>query len=331
VRAADGRIARSGSHWRIGLGHDAAAAPLISVALCTYNGARHLQAQLESLRSQSWPQLEIVAVDDASSDGTWALLERAAAADRRIVIHRNTSNLGFCANFERALSLCRGEFIAPCDQDDLWQPDKLERLMAALGPRTLAYCDSMLIGDHGQALGARVSHRLRMVEGSDPLAFAFWNCISGHAMLFRRELLDWAVPLPDVRFHDWWLAFVAASRGSIAYLNEPLVAYRQHAQSQTDVSRRRAEPRDAQRLALQRVDWLRALASHPGEHQALFQRMHALAAARQHQWFCPAWWRLLSEHASRLMAINRRESFLRFGVKQFFGMRWRRGSLQAAA
>jgi glycosyltransferase involved in cell wall biosynthesis len=297
--------------------------PLISVALCTYNGAAHLNEQLESLGSQTWPRIEIVAVDDASSDGTWDLLQRAAASTPALRIMRNDTNLGFAANFERAISLCSGDYIAPCDQDDVWLPTKLESLAAAIGQHTLAYCDSMLIGERGEPLGTRVSDRIRMVQGSDPLPFAFWNCVSGHAMLFRRELLAWALPARGVRFHDWWIAFVAASQGSITYVDQPLVAYRQHENSQTDVVRIRARRADPIAKSLERLAWLSALSGFPSAHQKLFERMHELAAARQHQWFCVAWWRFLKAHANRVMAINRRESFTRFAVKQFFGMKWR--------
>jgi glycosyltransferase involved in cell wall biosynthesis len=178
--------------------------PLISIALCTYNGAECLSQQLESLRSQSWRNIEIVAVDDASSDQTWQLLAKAASQDARFRLWRNETNLGFSANFERALSLCAGDFIAPCDQDDVWLPNKLELMMAAMGPHVMAYCDSVLTDAQGNSLGMRISDRLRMAQGSDPLAFAFWNCISGHAMLFRRELLQSALPI-QARFHDWWL------------------------------------------------------------------------------------------------------------------------------
>ncbi len=302
-------------------------AALISVALCTYNGAAHLSEQLESLRTQTWPHLEIVAVDDASSDATWDILRQAAKEDSRLRIARNEENLGFAANFERAMSLCTGDYIAPCDQDDLWLAQKLERLMDAIGPHSLAYSDSMLIDERGRPLGARVSSRIHMVQGCDPLAFAFWNCISGHAMLFRRELLASALPTRDVRFHDWWIAFVAASLGSIAYVDEPLVAYRQHASSQTDVLRIRREHGDSVAKSLERIAWLGALSRLPSAHQALFETMHRLTLARQDQWFCPAWWRFLRENSARLMAINKRESFSRFALKQFFGMRWRRRTM----
>lgn len=300
-----------------------ARAPLISVALATYNGSRHLGAQLASLRAQTWAALEIVAIDDASTDTTWPMLQEAARQDPRLRILRNEHNLGTTANFERAMSLCRGDYIALCDQDDLWRTDKLATLAAALGTHTLAYADSALIDERGTPLGMHISDRLGMAQGSDPLAFAFWNCISGHAMLFRRELLRSALPLRGGRFHDWWLAFVAASTGSIVYVPQPLVHYRQHDQSQTDVAVRRRKRKNSALKYAERQQWLAALAQFPSPHQPQFQRMHALWEQRGRAWFCPAWWRFLHENAARLMVINRRESIGRFAAKQFFGMRWR--------
>lgn len=296
---------------------------LISVALATYNGERHLGAQLASLRAQTWPNLEIVAIDDASTDGTWALLQHAAQHDARLRIERNERNLGSAATFERAMSLCRGEFIAPCDQDDVWHADKLQTLFDAIGEHTLAYADSTLIDEHGAPLGLCVSDRFGMAQGSDPLAFAFWNSVSGHAMLLRRELLAAALPLRGTRFHDWWLAFVAASIGSIVYVPRPLVDYRQHEASQTDVALRRRARKDGAAKYAEREQWLAALAQFPSPHQPVFQRMHALWQRRGSAWFCPAWWRFVRANAARLMVVNRRESMARFAAKQFFGMRWR--------
>ena len=297
--------------------------PLISVALATYNGARHLEAQLASVFAQTWPKLEVVAVDDASSDGTWELLQQAALRDPRLRVERNEANLGSAANFERAMSLCRGEYIAPCDQDDVWHHDKLHTLFDAIGDHTLAYADSALIDENGASLGMRMSDRFGMAHGSDPLAFAFWNSVSGHAMLFRRELLHAALPLRGGRFHDWWLAFVAASIGSIVYVPRPLVDYRQHERSQTDVALRRRQRKDSATKYAERELWLAALAQFPSPHQPQLQRMHMLWQQRGSAWFCPAWWRFLRANAARLMVVNPRESMSRFAAKQFFGMRWR--------
>ena len=184
--------------------------PRVSVALCTFNGERYLAEQLDSILVQRDVELDVIAIDDASTDRTWDMLQARSRVDARLQAHRNGDNLGVVANFERALRLCRGDFIALSDQDDVWDADKLRILVDAIGDRDLAYCDADLIDAQGRSLGVRTSDTRGMVQGRGPLAFAFHNCVSGHAMVLRRPLLDSALPRPAVQFHDWWLAFVAA-------------------------------------------------------------------------------------------------------------------------
>ena len=164
------------------------AAPLVSVALCTYNGTRFLAEQLESVLCQDYREFEIVAVDDASSDDTLAVLEDFRRRDSRLRVYRNSSNLGLNRNFERAFGLCRGDLIAPCDQDDIWLPQKLSALAGRMRGAQLAYCDSELIDGRGEPLGRRVSERVKMYSGEDPAVFALYNCVSGHAALVRRAV-----------------------------------------------------------------------------------------------------------------------------------------------
>ena len=134
----------------------AAAQPLVSVALCVYNGERYLREQLDSILAQEGVRIEVVAVDDVSSDGSLALLQEYAAEDPRIRVVANDRNLGHLCSFDRAMSLCSAALIAPSDQDDIWHPQKLQRLLAAIGDADLAYCDSEYIDGDGHA--ARRQH-----------------------------------------------------------------------------------------------------------------------------------------------------------------------------
>lgn len=296
---------------------------LVSVALCTYNGARFIDEQLASVLAQRGVELELVVCDDESSDDTWDRLQAWAAKEPRLRLWRNPQRLGFAANFAQAISHCRGEFIAPCDQDDVWRPDKLSRLLSAMGEHLLCYCDSELVDEQGHSLNQRVSDRTGMYSGRGVLPLCFWNSVSGHAMLFRHRLLAQAWPFPAGCFHDWWLAAAAASQGSVAYVAEPLVAYRQHSRSQTDIAQRRGARRDSWKLYQQRARWLQALAGLPGPDQVWCQRLSRLWDARARQWFCPALVRLLASRRGELMRLNRREGFGRFALKQFLGQRWR--------
>src|SRR5262245_54450304 len=142
--------------------------PRVSIALCTYQGEAYLGEQLDSLLAQDVKDIELVACDDASSDGTWGILQSHESRFAQARLQRNTANQGLQKNFEQAFSACSGEWIAPCDQDDRWLPGKLGRLLEAAQATgaTLAYCDSELIDEQGRSTGRRVSDRYRMVSGS---------------------------------------------------------------------------------------------------------------------------------------------------------------------
>jgi glycosyltransferase involved in cell wall biosynthesis len=204
--------------------------PLVSIALCVYNGERYLREQLDSILAQEGVRLEIVAVDDCSTDGSLALLQEYAARVPRMRVFENEANLGHLQSFDKAMALCDGPFIAPSDQDDIWEPSKLRRLYDALGDADLAYCDSAYIDGDGTPLGGSVAHDLgEMHAGHDAVPFLFQNTASGHALLLRREVFDLARPFPELLYHDWWLALKAADRRGVVYVDAPLVRFRRHA------------------------------------------------------------------------------------------------------
>lgn len=202
--------------------------PFISVALATYNGERYLREQLDSVLAQTGVAIEIVAVDDGSTDGTIAILNDYARRDARLKVYANPRNLGVGPAFEHAMSLASGELIAPCDQDDVWSADKLARLAGVIGECDLAYCDSLFVDAGGATMNERISDRMPMMRGRHPMAFTLRNSVSGHASLIRRSLFEIARPFPAAMYYDWWLALCAATRNGIAYLDAPLVHFRRH-------------------------------------------------------------------------------------------------------
>lgn len=212
--------------------------PTISIALCTYNGAKFLREQIESILGQTWTSLELVASDDGSCDATRSILNDYGARDSRVRILRDDSlNRGINRNFERAIRACSGDYIAPADQDDIWHPSKLEQLVPLLDSKDLAYSDSRFVNEYGHPVGGCISDHLTMFEGQTYSAFVDRNCVSGHAMLIRREALGAMLPFPQGIYYDQWIAFHAARRRGIAYLPEVLVSFRQHAGSVTNLTR----------------------------------------------------------------------------------------------
>lgn len=211
--------------------------PLVSVALCVHNGASYLREQIDSVLAQRDVAIEMIALDDASTDASMQLLRGYAARDPRIRCCGNPTNLGATASFERAMSMARGAFIAPCDQDDVWKPGKLARLLAAIGGADLAYCDSEYIDATGAPSGRHISDNIDMLSGSEPLTFLFANSVSGHAALVTRELFEAARPFPAGAYHDWWLALCAAGRGGVVYVPEVHVGFRRHAGASSTLGR----------------------------------------------------------------------------------------------
>ena len=207
--------------------------PLISIIVCTYNGERFLEEQLQSIFNQTYTNLEIIIADDRSSDGTILILKRYEGIPN-VKIHYNEKNLGFIKNFELAATLATGDYIAFSDQDDIWLPHKIEKLLSAIKGYSLVYSNSILINEKGESLNKKLSDFRKMkTEITNSIGFAFFNVVSGHTMMMSKELLKWVLPLPDILYHDWWIAAHATNLKGVKYVDEALTLYRQHPKTVT--------------------------------------------------------------------------------------------------
>lgn len=259
----------------------------LSVALCTYNGAAYLPAQLESLAAQTRRPDELVVCDDRSTDATREILQRfAAAAPFPVRIYANAANLGVTRNFERSVFQCTGELIALCDQDDVWREDKLAVMEAVFRdhPKTvLAASDAALIDDDGRPTGGRLWEAVRVdrkvrklfAVGRALQVLMGGSCLTGATVVFRSGLAELARPFSPAWVHDEWLAFIAAATGEVRLVPELLTSYRIHRGQQLG---------------------LRALAE---------QRERSPAAARQRRLD------LFIQHGGRLVAMGRRLAEIR--------------------
>lgn len=207
---------------------DTANTPLVSVVMATYNGAAFINAQVNSILSQTYSNLEIIIVDDGSTDQTLSKLEEFAAKDDRIQLVQNKENLGYIKNFEKGLLMAKGAFVAPSDQDDIWMPEKISTLLDAIGESTIVYADSLLIDGQDKPIGKKLSDIKRLADFNDCISFLVGNSAAGHAMLIKTSLIKDAVPFAPMIPHDHWIGFVATLYKGIKYLDIPLVYYRQH-------------------------------------------------------------------------------------------------------
>jgi glycosyltransferase involved in cell wall biosynthesis len=214
-------------------------APRVSIAMTTYNGAAYLQEQLDSLAAQSRPPAELVVGDDGSADTTIDILQRFAATAPFVVrVLRNPQRLGYRANFMNVARQCTGDLISFCDQDDVWRPDKLSKVVAAFEQT------DVLMAFHNSLIVDAARHPVSPFYGVPPmpavaarLTLSPWMFSYGFTQTFRAELLPAASlsgmmmdPLhpSELIGHDVFFFILAAGLGCIAYLDEPLVEYRQH-------------------------------------------------------------------------------------------------------
>jgi glycosyltransferase involved in cell wall biosynthesis len=289
--------------------------PLVSVALCTYNGAAYLAEKLDTLVNQSYKNLEIIVVDDCSTDDTYSILKDYASRYPQFKIYQNETNLGFVKNFERAATLCTGELIALCDQDDSWHPQKIEKQVNALKDNIFIYHDSEFIKEDGTPMNKKVSDMMNLYRGGQPEVFLFFNCVSGHSILMKRELLAEALPLKETYFHDWWLAYVATNMGSIDFIPECLVKYRQHDKSDTNILRTKRDKEIHKHLSVQKLEriqtWLGYCAAYPNNKNDIAQQFYEAFTKRMGSYVSFSLSRLLIKYQETIFFIRKKSKLNR--------------------
>lgn len=211
----------------------------VSVVMSTYNGALYVAEQIESILNQTYADLEIILADDASTDNTFEILKSYAQRDQRIVVFQRENNAGYNINFSEACSQATGAYIAISDQDDVWELTKIEKQVKKIreDPNTvLVHCISARFEEkskpHLRSIG-----KMNFYRGSDIKNFYLANYVLGHAMMFRRGLLEAALPFPPNVYYDWWLAAYACTLGKIEFVDEILVWHRMHSANATGAAK----------------------------------------------------------------------------------------------
>jgi glycosyltransferase involved in cell wall biosynthesis len=242
AQLADGRVALT-ELGRIGVEEqvspleleppEPSAGPFVVVCMATHEPSPELFArQVESLRAQTHRNWVCVVSDDCTSPDRFAAIERELRDDPRFVISRSPERIGFYRNFERALSLApaAADYVALADQDDRWDPDKLEVLLGEIGDAQLVFSDARIVDADGEVLGDTYWQDRRN-NHHDIASVLMANSVTGAASLLRRELLDYALPFPPAQFHhfhDHWLGLTALALGEVRFVERPLYDYVQH-------------------------------------------------------------------------------------------------------
>ena len=206
----------------------------VSVCLAAHDGAEFIGEQVRSILDQLGPTDELVVVDDASTDGTVAVLE--SLDDPRIVLYGNESNVGYVRTFERALGRARGAYLLLSDQDDVWMPGRLDAMVVALDRDGVVATSVAVLGaPPGRPrwkLRDEDSHRYATNLAAVLIGVRWYF---GCAMGLRRDVLGTVLPFPSwlTESHDLWIGVVGNTLHEMRHLEAPSVSRRLHSANQT--------------------------------------------------------------------------------------------------
>jgi len=200
--------------------------PTISIAMPTYNGGRYLREQLDSIYCQTKQPDEVIVVDDCSTDNTIEILKEFHKK-YGLKYYINEKNLGYNKNFEKAITLCSSDFIALCDQDDIWLPEKIEKTYNKLKeyPKDIPALVSSFNSTDINILKCKVKNKCQ--SGGWHLNFTKYAS-QGCTLMFNKKLKDIIIPIPDGIMYDAYIGFTAALLGNRYYIGEQLMYYRIH-------------------------------------------------------------------------------------------------------
>ncbi|MDJ0797349.1 MAG: glycosyltransferase family 2 protein [Calothrix sp. MO_167.B12] len=212
----------------------------IGIVLATYNpNLQYLQKQIQSIQTQSYRNWVCHVVDDCSHPGYEAEIQKIIGNDSRFICHFHQQNLQHYHNFERGLQYCAQDStigaIAFADQDDVWTVDKLAISLEQLRSQDalLVHSDLQLIDGEDKVINLSAwNFEGRQPEKATPELLLLRNVVTGCSLLFCSSLLPYILPFPTQKkigwHHDWWVALIAAQRGKIVHIRQPLINYRIH-------------------------------------------------------------------------------------------------------
>ena len=224
---------------------------MVSVCIATYNGARYIREQIDSILFQLGDDDEIIISDDGSTDSTIEILN--SFGDPRIKVIRNEGMHGVNANFENAILNASGDYIFLSDQDDVWLEGKVKRCMDGLCEADLVLHDAMIADKDLTSQNKTLFSELKIMKGFG--ANFIRNRFTGCCMAFRREILQYILPFPKkVSFyHDSWTGLLVLLRGTVVIIDEPLIMFRRHISNSSSAgssSSRMIGKRISERLSL---------------------------------------------------------------------------------
>ncbi len=214
----------------------------VSIVMSTYNGEKYIKEQIDSILGSTYQDINLYISDDCSSDHTMEIINSYQKEDpSRIYVHRNERNMGYTLNFLSAVTKADSDYVMLCDQDDVWKKDKIEltlmemkRLEARHGNAVpiAVFTDAQVVDEKLETLHPSFfqSGNLNPLKTDLP-HILMENKLIGCTVMINQALRDILAqrPLPrHARYHDWWIALIAAALGEISFLPKATLLYRQH-------------------------------------------------------------------------------------------------------
>lgn len=211
---------------------------LVSVIITCHNYGSYLSDLLGSISAQTYTNIEVIAVNDFSTDDTWKILQKFKqnySKRFRIILIQNTSNIGVSASFEKGIRLSRGEYIAVCDADDVWLKDKIEIQVKEIKKKNLGlvYSDMIIVDDKLQIISSsfmKTSLFYFINQKKDIFQeLLYANHIPGPTILFKSIYKEKLIPFSKDAIQDEWIAWIISGNDfHIGYIPQTTVLYRQH-------------------------------------------------------------------------------------------------------
>lgn len=208
--------------------------------MSTYNGAQFVVRQLDSVLRQLAQDDEVIVIDDGSSDNTVEVIKKAYGS--RIQVYVNENNLGVIKSFEKAISLAKGDILFLCDQDDIWEENKVVTVINAFEEQNA----DLVVHDAGVVDG-----KLNVINPSwndynnnninqGIFGNILKNAYTGAFMAFKKELVSDILPFPAaIEMHDQWIALVCMKKKKkIVFIDSPLMKYVRHGGNVTGMKKR---------------------------------------------------------------------------------------------
>lgn len=213
----------------------------ITIVMALYKpNLEWLKEELVSIRNQTFPDICLLAWNDCPEDHfDYETFFARYLGGIDYKIYHGPKNMGSNKVFEKLTSLVTTPYIAYCDQDDVWMPEKLATLLFHMTAYSLdlVFSDMYVIdGESRQVASSITQVRRHHVFHKGPDFFSALirkNCVAGCTVLMRTAMAQKAIPFPDELYHDWWLAVYAAAYGRVGFINKPLIRYRIYGGNQT--------------------------------------------------------------------------------------------------